>query len=68
MVLKIACGESVDRILGECVELRGADACRDGGVASLHEQSAMFGVAGGATGAMLAGVADHADELLGDVV
>jgi acyl-CoA dehydrogenase len=65
MVLKAACGEAVDRILAECVSLRGADAFRDGGVAHLREQAAMFGIAGGATGTMLAGVADHADELLG---
>jgi acyl-CoA dehydrogenase len=65
LVLKAACGESVDRILGECVGLRGADAFRDGGMASLREQSAMFGIAGGATGAMLAGIADDAERLLG---
>jgi alkylation response protein AidB-like acyl-CoA dehydrogenase len=64
MVLKAACGETVDRILGECVDLRAADAFRDGGVASLRAEAAMFGIAGGATGAMLAGIADHADELL----
>ena len=65
MALKAACAEGVDRILGGCVELRGADAFRDGGLAGLRAQTAMFGIAGGATGAMLAGVADHADELLG---
>jgi acyl-CoA dehydrogenase len=65
MALKAACGEAVDRILAECVSLRGADAFREGGLAALREQAAMFGIAGGATGAMLAGVADHVDELLG---
>jgi alkylation response protein AidB-like acyl-CoA dehydrogenase len=66
LVLKAACGESVDRILGECVGLRGADAFRDGGVASVREQSAIFGIAGGATGAMLAGIAGDAERLLRD--
>jgi hypothetical protein len=64
MALKAAYAESAERILSECVSLRGADSFRDGGLARLREQAAMFGIAGGATGAMLAGVADHADELL----
>jgi acyl-CoA dehydrogenase len=64
MVLKAAYAESADRILGECVNLRGADSFRDGGLATLRAQAEMFGIAGGATGAMLAGVAEHADELL----
>lgn len=64
MVLKAACGEGVDRILTECANLRGADAFRDGGLAHLRAQVAMFGIAGGASGAMLAGIADHVDELL----
>ena len=64
MLLKAACAQSAEHILCECVDLRGADAFRDDGVASVREQAAMFGIAGGATGAMLAGLADHADELL----
>lgn len=64
MVLKAAVGEGVERVLAECASLRGADAFRDGGEAHLRAQAAMFGTAGGATGAMLAGIADHADELL----
>jgi acyl-CoA dehydrogenase len=64
MVLKAACAESAERILSECVSLRGADSFRDGGLAQQRAQAAMFGIAGGATGAMLAGVAEHAAELL----
>ncbi|HXM58425.1 MAG TPA: acyl-CoA dehydrogenase family protein [Candidatus Dormibacteraeota bacterium] len=64
MMLKAACGESVERILTECVHLRGADAFRDGGEAVLRAEASMFGIAGGATGAMLAGIADRAQELL----
>jgi acyl-CoA dehydrogenase len=64
MMLKAACAQGADQILSECVSLRGADAFTDGGVGRLREQAAMFGIAGGATGAMLAGVASHADELL----
>nr|WP_042178177.1 acyl-CoA dehydrogenase family protein [Kibdelosporangium sp. MJ126-NF4]CEL13025.1 FIG00817795: hypothetical protein [Kibdelosporangium sp. MJ126-NF4]CTQ98711.1 FIG00817795: hypothetical protein [Kibdelosporangium sp. MJ126-NF4] len=67
MLLKAACGQSVDHILGECVHLRGAEAFRDGGVASVRERAAMFGIAGGATGTMLAGVADYAEQLLDSV-
>ncbi|KAA2255362.1 acyl-CoA dehydrogenase [Solihabitans fulvus] len=65
MVLKASVADSLDRVLGECVQLIGADAFGAGGVARLRAEAAMFGVAGGATGAMLAGVADHADDLLG---
>lgn len=65
MLLKAASGESVDRLLAECASLLGAEAFRDGGLAVLRAQAAMFGVAGGAAGAMLAGVAEHVDELLG---
>lgn len=64
MLLKAAYAESVDRILDECVNLRGADAFRDGGLAEIRAQAAMFGIAGGATGAMLAGVAEYVDDVL----
>lgn len=64
MLMKAVVGETVEQILAECVHLRGADAFRDGGEAALRSAAAMFGIAGGATGAMLAGIADHADELL----
>jgi alkylation response protein AidB-like acyl-CoA dehydrogenase len=64
MALKSAYADSAERILSECVALRGADSFRDGGLAMLRAQATMFGIAGGASGAMLAGVADHAAELL----
>jgi len=67
MLLKAAVADGVDRVLRACADLRGADAFRDGGEAVLRAEMAMFGVAGGATGTMLAGVAEHADELLGTV-
>ncbi|MFD8968193.1 acyl-CoA dehydrogenase family protein [Streptomyces sp. NPDC059568] len=67
MVLKAAYAESAERILTECVSLRGADAFRDGGEAALRAEAAMFGIAGGAGGVMLAGIAGHAEELLGTV-
>lgn len=64
MALKASCAVIADRILGECLDLRGADSYRDDGLTRTREQFAMFAIAGGATGAMLAGIADHADELL----
>ncbi|MBP1783948.1 alkylation response protein AidB-like acyl-CoA dehydrogenase [Micromonospora sp. HB375] len=67
MLLKVSAAETVDRVAAEAVRLRGADAFRDGGEAQLRTEAAMFGIAGGATGAMLAGIADHADELAGAV-
>jgi alkylation response protein AidB-like acyl-CoA dehydrogenase len=65
MLLKAATAESLDHVLAECVQLRGADAFGPGGPAQLRAEAAMFGIAGGATGAMLAGVAEHAADLLG---
>ncbi|MFC4049250.1 acyl-CoA dehydrogenase family protein [Actinomadura syzygii] len=70
MVLKAAYAQSADRILGECADLRGAEAFSDGpfgdgGLVGLRAQAAMFGIAGGATGAMLAAIADNAADLLG---
>ncbi|MFI7026190.1 acyl-CoA dehydrogenase [Micromonospora sp. NPDC049900] len=65
MVLKVAAAETAETITAEAVHLRGADAFRDGGEAALRTEAAMFGIAGGATGTMLAGLADHADDLLG---
>lgn len=64
MALKASCAVIADRILGECLDLRGADSYREDGLTRTREQFAMFAIAGGATGAMLAGIADHADELL----
>lgn len=66
MVLKAAYADSADRILGECAALHGAEAFRSGGLADLRAEVAMFGVAGGATGALLAQVADRAGEVMGD--
>lgn len=63
MALKAAVGEGTLRILRECADLRGAEAFADGGQL-LTAQAAVFAVAGGATGALLAGLADHADDLL----
>jgi len=66
MVLKVAGAGILDRVLAECASLRGADAFRDGGEAQLRAEATMWGIAGGATGALLAGIADHADDLLED--
>jgi acyl-CoA dehydrogenase len=65
MLVKVSAAETVRLVLGECVQLRGGDAFADGGLAALSAATAMWGLAGGATGAMLAGIAGHAAELLG---
>ncbi len=64
MALKVAVAEGLDVVLRECTQLLGAESFVDGGIAELRAAVSMFGVAGGAVGAMLAGVADHADALL----
>lgn len=65
MVLKAAYADSAEYILTACVNLRGADAFRDGGEALLRAEAGMFGTAGGVSGTMLAGIADHAEDILG---
>lgn len=65
MLLKAATAESLELVLAECVQLRGAEAFGADGPAMLRAEVAMFGIAGGATGAMLAGIAEHAAELVG---
>lgn len=65
MLLKAATAQSLERVLGECVQLQGAGAFGDDGPARLRTEAAMFGIAGGATGAMLAGIAEHATDLMG---
>lgn len=64
MALKVAVAEGLDVVLRECAQLLGADSFVDGGIVELRATVSMFGVAGGAVGAMLAGVAEHADVLL----
>jgi acyl-CoA dehydrogenase len=64
MLLKTAVAESLDAVLTECAQLIGADAFAANGLAQLRAQAGMFGIAGGAAGAMLAGIADHAADLL----
>lgn len=65
MLLKAGVAEGLRTVLTECVQLGGADSYADGGLALLAAEAGMFGIAGGASGAMLAGIAEHADRLVG---
>ena len=65
MLLKVGVADGLRAVLAGCVELGGADAYADGGLALLAAEAGMFGTAGGASGAMLAGIAEHADQLVG---
>jgi acyl-CoA dehydrogenase len=64
MLLKVAAAASVQLVVGECLQLCGADAFADDGLARLSAEVAAWSLAGGATGALLAGIAGHADDLL----
>jgi acyl-CoA dehydrogenase len=65
MVLKAGNALGLEEILTECAQLHGADGFgADSGIQRLRAETAMFGIAGGTTETMLAGIADHADELL----
>lgn len=68
MLLKAAAAQMLDLVLAECAQLRGADGFAAGGVQHLRAEAAMFGIAGGVTELMLAGIADHADTLLAEDV
>ncbi|MEV5716986.1 acyl-CoA dehydrogenase [Amycolatopsis mediterranei] len=64
MVLKIAGADTVATVLDVCAQLWGADGFGDAGMQRLRAEAAMFGIAGGATEALLAAVADRLPELL----
>jgi alkylation response protein AidB-like acyl-CoA dehydrogenase len=64
MLLKAGAAASLQFIVGECVQLSGGDAFADDGLARLSAEVAAWSLAGGATGALLARIADHAAELL----
>ncbi|MFI5844831.1 acyl-CoA dehydrogenase family protein [Catenuloplanes sp. NPDC051500] len=66
MLLKVAVAQGLDTVLGECAALLGAEAFAEGGLAQLRAAAGMFATAGGATEAMLAGIADHVPGLLED--
>ncbi|OXM49732.1 acyl-CoA dehydrogenase family protein [Amycolatopsis alba] len=68
MLLKVRCADTVELVLSGCVDLLGAESFQDGGLAWLRAETAMFGIAGGASGALLQGIAQHADDLLTEVV
>lgn len=65
MLLKAAAAETVDAVLGGCARLAGADGFEVDGLHRLRAEAAMFGIAGGTTDTMLAGIADHVEQLLG---
>lgn len=66
MLLKTSVAQGLDVVLGECAALLGAEAYAEGGLAQLRAAAGMFATAGGATGAMLAGIAEHVPDLLRD--
>lgn len=65
MLLKVGVADGLRAVLTECVQLGGADSYADGGLALLAAEAGMFGIAGGASGALLAGIAEHAETLVG---
>lgn len=63
-LLKASAGITVDQVLGQCAHLQGAQGFSTSGLQRLRAEAAVFGIAGGATEVVLAGVADQADRLL----
>ncbi|MEE1943037.1 acyl-CoA dehydrogenase family protein [Streptomyces sp. TRM 70361] len=63
-LLKAATGPTVDHVLAECAQLRGADGFAPGGVQEVRCEAGVFGIGGGVTGLVLATVADHAETVL----
>ena len=64
MLVKAAAATSLDAVLADCAQLEGAEGFRDDGLQLLRAEAAMFAIAGGTTETMLAGIADHAADLL----
>lgn len=63
-LVKAAAGLAVDQVVGACAHLQGARGFESDGLQHLRAEAAIFGIAGGATEIVLAGVADHAERLL----
>lgn len=65
-LVKAAAGLAVDQVVSACAHLQGARGFASDGLQRLRAEAAVFGIAGGATEIVLAGVADHAERLLAD--
>ncbi|MYS23713.1 acyl-CoA dehydrogenase, partial [Streptomyces sp. SID4948] len=63
-VVKAAAGTTADHVLDACAHLLGAEGFTAGGMQERRLEAALFGIAGGATEVVRAGVADHAAALL----
>lgn len=64
MLVKAGVADMLERVLGTCARLAGADGFADGGPQLLRAETAMFGIAGGTTETALSGIADHLADLL----
>jgi len=60
-VLKASAAMTVDRVLGHCAQLHGAEGFSRNGIQRLRSQAALFGIGGGVTEVVLAMAADSAD-------
>jgi alkylation response protein AidB-like acyl-CoA dehydrogenase len=65
MMLKAHSGQTVTAIARECVSMAGAESFVDADLSTALGHAQIFDTAGGAAATMLAGVADHVDDLLG---
>lgn len=63
-LVKAATGQTIGEVLDTCAHLVGAEGFITGGLQQQRAQVALFGIAGGSTEVVLAGVADQADRLL----
>ncbi|GAA1946270.1 hypothetical protein GCM10009837_85430 [Streptomyces durmitorensis] len=63
-LLKSAVGLAADEVLSCCAQLQGADGFLPGRAQQIRAEAAVLGIGGGATGLLLAGVADGAQPLL----
>ncbi|WP_208453775.1 acyl-CoA dehydrogenase family protein [Burkholderia gladioli] len=63
-LVKAAAGLAVDQVVSACAHLQGAQGFTSDGLQRLRAEAAIFGIAGGTTEIVLAGVADHAERLL----
>jgi citronellyl-CoA dehydrogenase len=66
-MLKASVAVTLDRVLGECAQLQGAEGFARDGAQRLRSQAALFGIGGGATEVVLQTVGDSADMVLAEL-
>jgi alkylation response protein AidB-like acyl-CoA dehydrogenase len=67
-LVKAAAADCTEYVLGACAHLQGARGFAAGGAQTLRAEAALFGIGGGATELMWSTIADHAEDILAEML